>query len=236
MNYKNIGVIVADKDEYVPFVRAAAKFSPSPCNFYGREGIAFNMGNAKITTIFCSVGKVNAAAAAMYLVKEGCDLLLNFGLSGTTDNAQRGGMFLPDRFIEHDFDLSALGYKPCEKPGQKYIYKSCAEVSAVFEKTLGIESGGTAVSGDSFICDADTALKLKNLFDARFCDMETAAIAAVCDMCSVPFCALRKVSDGADDSGIEDYRDMNSDNTGLADSFIQCLLNLAAQNNEPKER
>ena len=25
-------------------------------------------------------------------------------------------------FLEHDFDLTGIGYKPCEKPSQKYIY------------------------------------------------------------------------------------------------------------------
>ena len=40
--------------------------------------------------------------------------------------------------------------------------------------------------------------------------METAAIASVCDKAEIPFLSLRKISDDADDSSVEDYREMNN--------------------------
>ena len=42
------------------------------------------------------------------------------------------------------------------------------------------------------------------------CDMETAAIADICQSASVPFASLRKISDDAGESAAESYRDMNT--------------------------
>ena len=50
--------------------------------------------------------------------------------------------------------------------------------------------------------------------------METAAIACVCDKCGVPFLSVRKISDDADDSSGEDYREMNS----KAESHLSDIL------------
>ena len=41
-------------------------------------------------------------------------------------------------------------------------------------------------------------------------DMETGAIASVCDKSGVPMLSLRKISDDADDASVEDYREMNN--------------------------
>lgn len=205
-----IGVIVADVDEYKPFVEASAKYTPKEYSLLGKKGITFEINGATVICINCGIGKVNAAAVASALAALNCNAILNFGLSGGITGASRGGLFVPDKFLEHDFDLTVLGYKPCEKPNQKYIYDVDAELANIFKKVAVTDFGGTAVCGDRFISSKTDSDFLRDTFSATTCDMETAAIASVCDMAGIPFAALRRISDDAGDSATESYTEMNT--------------------------
>ena len=133
---------------------------------------------------------------------------------------------MPEKFIEHDFDLTVFGYKPCEKPRQNYVYEAD---KGVIKKliSLGIaNNGGTAVCGDRFISSSEDREFLIETFAAKSCDMETAAVASVCDMAGVPFVSLRRISDSADDSATESYNDMNNnkdEGISLSEAFLKCL-------------
>lgn len=223
-----IGVVVADPDEYTPLAQSLAKYTaPAPFEYFFREGIKFYINGCEIICINCGLGKVNAAAGTMYLIDCGCTHILNYGLSGGVSHVRRGELTVPDRFLEHDFDLSAIGYEPCEKPGQKYIYEADKQLSAIFAEALGGAVSGTAVCGDSFICDADVRDRLYKNFGAVSCDMETAAIASVCDMTATPFCALRRISDDAGESAVDSYRCMNiNEGETLCELFVKCLTAL----------
>ena len=87
---------------------------------------------------------------------------------------------------------------------------------------------GTCVTGDSFICDEVIRDRLKEKFSAMSCDMETAAIAYVCDSAEIPFLALRRISDDAGADAYENYNEMNiSEETVLSDYillFIKALI------------
>ena len=224
MSYKKIGIIIADVEEYRPFAEMIKNAAPFD-GCFGMPGISFKVGDISAVAVHCGIGKVNAATAAAYLATCGCDAILNFGLSGGIHGVNKGEFNLPDRFLEHDFDMTGIGYKPCEKPGQEvYIYDADARLSEIFLKVLGYAPRGTAVSGDSFICDADVSRSLYENFGAATCDMETAAIASVCYAAKLPFVALRRVSDGADDGAKDEYRDVNV-NEGhlLSKVFYDCL-------------
>ena len=222
MNYKKIGIVIADRDEYHPFVKMIA--DAKQIKVFNMQGISFKMGESDVSVLLCGIGKVNAATAATALVSAGCEAILNFGLSGGLGNSKKGGFCLPDTFLEHDFDFTDLGYKPCEKPWQEYIYKADKDLLALFSKTLGVKPGGTAVTGDSFICDEQKSKELSDNFSASSCDMETAAIASVCYAAGVPFAVLRRISDDAGDDAIDTYRDVNT-NEGdvLGNAFLKCL-------------
>ena len=225
---KKIGVVVADKDEFSPLQQQFCEFSPKDYSFFSKSGLSFNVGDLEVICVNCGIGKVNAASAAMHLADIGCDCILNFGLSGGISGVKREELVLPNRFLEHDFDLTNIGYKPCEKPGQEYIYTADNHLCSLFAYTLGIVAGGTAVCGDRFICSDADRINLKQTFQATCCDMETAAIASVCYDANVPFCSLRRISDDAGDEAVETYRDMNqNDGATLASLFKKCLLALA---------
>ncbi len=228
MNNLKIGIIVADIDEYKPFEKFIEKGNFEKYDFLRRTAHKFTVTNgensAEVISILCGIGKVNATAAAMHLVDIGCDIIMNYGLSGGISKISRGEITAPTTFIEHDFDLTGIGYKLCEKPLQEYIYSADAKLLNVAKNVIKNLKLGTAVSGDHFICDSTVRDNLKTNFSAMSCDMETAAIAYVCSFSNIPFLALRRISDDARESATESYREMNSlDDTLLSDYLIEII-------------
>ena len=223
-----IGIVVADVDEYAPFAQTIEKGEFEEYSFLGRKAHKFtvesNNKKAIVISILCGIGKVNAAAAATHLVDMGCDVILNYGLSGGISGISKGEISVPDKFLEHDFDLSGIGYKLCEKPLQRYIYSADQRLTEIAKKVLPDIKVGTAVCGDHFICDNSVRENLKNNFGAMSCDMETAAIAYVCEFSGIPFMALRRISDDAGSNATESYKEMNtSGETLLSDYIIEII-------------
>ncbi|MBQ2934421.1 MAG: 5'-methylthioadenosine/S-adenosylhomocysteine nucleosidase [Clostridia bacterium] len=222
MNDKKIGIVVADYDEYAPLIDSIA--DKSEYKYFNRNAIAFNLNNFTVICINCGIGKVNAATAATHLADIGCTYILNYGLSGGISGVKRGEVVLPDKFLEHDFDLTGIGYKPCEKPSQKYIYDADTILLAKAQTAIGKCAHGTAVCGDRFICNAEDRDFLRDTFSATTCDMETAAIASVCDMAGIPYLSLRRVSDDAGADAYANYSDMNTlEGQTLSQVFLKVL-------------
>lgn len=226
MENLKVGIVVADSDEYKTLADFIEKQQNEKYLFLGRLGHKFDLysqnGNVQVISILCGIGKVNAAAAATHLIDIGCDIILNYGLSGGISGVRRGELTVCDRFLEHDFDLTGIGYKPCEKPSQKYIYDADITLLNLFKKFMPEIKCGTAVTGDRFVCDEDLRIKLRDDFSAMSCDMETAAIAYVCEFAKIPFLALRRISDDAGSEAVESYREMNTSNeTVLSDLIIE---------------
>lgn len=226
MNEK-IGIVVADYDEYAPFVEAIKKYNPKQYHYFGHKAISFCLGGSDVICINCGIGKVNAATAATHLADVGCTYILNYGLSGGISRVCRGEVVLPDRFLEHDFDLTGIGYKPCEKPSQKYIYDADAKLLEKAKSVIGECIGGTAVCGDRFICNATDRNFLRDTFCATTCDMETAAIASVCELANIPYLSLRRVSDDAGEDAYSNYSEMNTgEGKTLCEIFFKILCAL----------
>ena len=220
-----IGVVVADGEEFKPLKETAQKIGATGYDCLNKDGVLFSIdGKADVAAVLCGVGKVNAAAVTAALLKDGCDIILNYGLSGGISGVCRGETVIANRFMEHDFDLTPLGYKPCEKPDQKYIYDADSRLTAAFARAIPEIKAGTAVCGDRFICSEEDRIFFKENFGAMSCDMETAAVASVCDMCDVPFASLRRISDDAGDEARDAYRDMNATgNAALSQLFFKAL-------------
>lgn len=224
MSELKIGIIVADDDEYKPFAQRIEKGEYKRHTYLSRMGHEFVVttenGSATVYSILCGIGKVNAAVAAAHFQEMGCNCILNYGLSGGISGVKRGEVVLCDRFLEHDFDLTVMGYKLCEKPRQDYIYESCSVLDDLFCKHIANVKKGTAVSGDRFICDSTTRDLLKENFNAMSCDMETAAIASVCHFAKIPFLALRRISDDAGENAADTYNEMNNKAEALLSDLI----------------
>ena len=223
-----IGYIVADEDEYVPLRNKADELTAVRADFLTREGHIFEMEKdgkrLKVHAILCGIGMVNAAAAATYLAMEGCDLIINSGLSGGISGIAKGEITVGTEYVEHDFDLTPLGYKPCQKPLQDYVYKADSDLVSVLTDIYPDMKQGVAVSGDCFISDDNKKRYLKENFGAMSCDMESAAVAYVCSMAKIPFAAIRRISDDAGNDATVSYTGMNNlREEVLVDLFISAV-------------
>ncbi len=232
---KKIGLVIADIQEYVPIDELCRKHGGEVSLLYGDKLSVFDLeceGRAvKISAVLCGIGKVNAAAATAYLIASGCDAIINSGLSGGISSVRRGDYTIGTRYVEHDFDVSPLGYKRSEKPDQdKYIYEADRDLFEAYLSLGGIVPG-VMVCGDSFISSDDDRKRLKEDFGAVSCDMESAAVASVCFKAGVPFIAVRRISDDAGNDAAASYTEMNTlAEDKLVSVVIKGILNLIDKN------
>ena len=220
-----IGIVIADTDEYKPLEKLLD--NAEKITVAGRPAQRFNIGSAQVTSVLCGIGKVNAAVAAAALAECGVEIIFNCGLSGGVSGISKNEITVPNKFLEHDFDLTCIGYKPCEKPGQaRYIYSADGQLSEMLKARFGGAKVGTAVSGDCFVQNEELRVFLKDEFSAMSCDMETAAIAYVCDIYGIKFGCIRKISDDAGSNAADSYREINA----LSDDvLIKAILDVIGQ-------
>ncbi len=212
---KTVGILFADTMEYGPFLQWAKEKN---CTEEDRRGntscsltLTENGRTLNIIGVRCGIGKVNAASATALLIGEDkVDIILNAGLSGAVQKLRREDMIAVESYVECDYDLTAIG-KPLgvKADGQKYIYSADEKLMSYALMSQGIIKA-KAGTGDIFLTDKARKELYRDTFGIESFDMETAAIAGVCDKCGVPVLSLRKISDDADDASVEDYREMNN--------------------------
>lgn len=225
MDKIKIGIVIADTDEYRPLQEKMGRLGGNNTKIAGRTAHKFCIGNAEVISVLCGIGKVNAAVSATALAEQGTEIIFNCGLSGGVSGISKNEITVPDKFLEHDFDLTGIGYKPCEKPGQEYIYSADGNLSLALMSKFENAKRGTAVSGDGFVQNEELRSYLRDEFSAMSCDMETAAIAYVCASYGIKFASLRKISDDAGSDAAESYREINA----LAeDVLINAILSVIA--------
>lgn len=211
---KNIGLVFADTMEYGPFLEWAKKNGGEEFSLRGNDAVTLEIENGErkvvLTAVKCGIGKVNAGSATAFLISDKkADYILNAGLSGAVHSLKREDMVAGESYVECDYDLTAIGYGLGVKPdGQNYIYKADGKLLSYALESKGIKKAKTG-TGDIFLTDSGKKKLFYETFGVEAFDMETAGIASVCDKCQIPMLSLRKISDDADDSSMEDYREMN---------------------------
>ncbi len=211
---KTVGCIFADSMEYGPFLLWAKENGGAESIRRGNESVELTLTQGdrclRVVGVKCGIGKVNAASATAFLIADDkADFILNAGLSGAVQGLKREDMVAATTYIECDFDLTAIGYDLGVKADkQKYIYESDPKLLSYALESSGIREAKTG-TGDIFLADPAKKEFYKNTFGIHSFDMETAAIAGVCDKNDVPMLSLRKISDDAGDSAYETYREMN---------------------------
>ena len=179
-------------------------------------GLAFVEGTLEgvdVVVVKCGVGKVNAAMCAQALVSVfGCTRVINTGVAGSLDNRiEIGDIVVSTDAVEHDMDVTPLGYAPGEHPDLRLVAfeADLGLRAAVVEAARGVDGvsvfEGRVCSGDQFIGSAEAKKRIVSAFGGMCCEMEGAAIAHVCHVAGVPFVVVRAISDKADDSGNIDY-------------------------------
>lgn len=226
MKTLNAGLLIADPDEYVHIPeRFGNKLTEN--NILGLIGHKVTIkGKDRDIDLYmlCSgVGKVNAAIGASFLASR-CDIVLNAGLSGGFKDTFKNGTVVGSSYVEHDFDLTVLGYKLGQKVrNQSSVYYADGELLDSFLASCPGALAGCFVTGDSFVADKAKHDLLLKEFDPVACDMESAAVAAAAYTFGKKFLSIRTVSDGADDSSAENYSDSLG---GIAQSgWLEPIIN-----------
>lgn len=175
------------------------------------------------------VGKVNAAICTQTMIlKYSPDFIINSGVAGGLEpNLRVCDIVVADSVVQHDMDTSPLGDPvgfisglnvvniPCDK-------KICGNLKTAVEKADIKCLVGTIASGDQFINSSDKKKYITETFNAYACEMEGAAIGHACYKNGVPFCVIRSISDGADDSSHLSYTEFVE---VAADNLISVLKN-----------
>lgn len=158
----------------------------------------------EIVAIRSGIGKVNAAIATLTLIDNfHPSLVVNTGVAGGTGVARILDVVIPKRIAYHD-----VWCGPGTVPGQAAgcpLFFECPLPDSLVERIGAMR--GTLASGDIFVSKKEEVDHILSLYpDAVACDMESAAIAQVCNLKNVPFVCIRVISDtpGAENN-IEQY-------------------------------
>ncbi len=226
MNYL---FLIADYDEFSPLVDELEKKGAVKGDFYGLPSASLSKNNNEFFILCTYIGKVNSAyATTLALSKKSFDGVFSIGYSGAISALIKGDIAAGESYVECDFDLTPIGYKPGEKvKGKPYIYKANAALLQHAKKSIdGIKTVKLG-TGDFFLTDPIKRDYYKRLFDISAFDMESAAAASVCAAMSVPFLSIRKISDNADDTASTEYRESLVDaNKAFSDIFLSLVKSI----------
>ena len=182
------------------------------------SGIKFTEGilyNKPVVVSQCNEGKVNSAIAAqtMILIYK-ADKIINTGVGGgLLPEMNVCDIAVAQSVVQHDFDLTPLGYEPgyITNVGNVYIPCNSNMCDSLYTYAAQIENTkafkGVIVSGDQFINSSTKQKQLQNDFNAICTEMEGASIGQVCYLNNVDFCVLRAISDKADDDSNMDFKE-----------------------------
>ena len=178
------------------------------CGFKFTEG---KLGGKKVVVCCCGIGKVaSSSAAAVMISLYKPEYVINLGVAGGAKPLRQGDIVVSKNAVQHDYDATADGlvigqvhgfespYIPCDEETGDKLYK--------IAKSLGIEAVlGTVATGDMFVNSNEKSSWIASTFDARAFDMESAAVAQVCNIAGVKYCALRAISDNGDDTAVKSF-------------------------------
>ena len=203
-----------------------------------KEGpFTYTEGAIKNNTIIlmqCGIGKVNAAAGAVEMIRNFApDCIISTGVAGGIDSCLNVmDVVVSSRIVYHDVwcgEGNAYGQIQGLPPyftGNETLYQ-CA-ISLDTETAI---HGGLICSGDKFITDRQELETIKaNFPEGLAVDMESASIAQVCHLYEVPFISFRIISDtpGAE-KHLEQYKnfwgEMADRSFHVTEAFLKALPN-----------
>ena len=204
------------------------------------EGIyAYTEGKIKNNTIIltqCGIGKVNAAAGAVELIRNfQPDCIISTGVAGGIDRCLKVmDVVASSHIVYHDVwcgmgcEYGQVQGLPAVFSASEKLYKVAESLNDDSENITRIHAG-LICTGDQFITSREELDKIKSNFPAGLAvDMESAAIAQTCHIYGVPFVSFRIISDTPGvDKHIEQYEnfwgEMANRSFGVTRSFLSKL-------------
>ena len=186
------------------------------------------------------VGKVAAATTATMLIERfSVQRIIFTGVAGAVAvHVNVGDVVIGSEYLQHDMDASPL-FPRFEIPytgisrygGDAHLIAMISEALCAINtpangrNSLKIHTG-LIISGDRFVSSASEVQALRTaLPDALCVEMEGAAMAQVCHDYHIPFCAVRSISDKADDSAHVDFPKFVGEIAGpLATRLVDALM------------
>ena len=164
------------------------------------------------------VGKVLAASGITAMLNRYPVIRVIFtGVAGGVgDETQVLDEVIATRLVQHDYgQITADGFEWFPGTQGEADFCDCdpglvrlAWDAAVAELGEAHVFQGVIASGDQFVASAEYVKRLQDDFGAIACEMEGAAIAAVCHNYGIPFVVIRCMSDKADGEAHETYENM----------------------------
>lgn len=205
--------IIGAMDEEVDSLKAAVT-DAKITTIGGMDFCEGMLDGEPVVIVKCGVGKVNAGNCAQLLISFfGVDCIINTGVAGSLDaSIDIGDIVVSTDAVQHDFDVTPLGYAPGqligfgsaslpadEKLRERAVNaaRECAPDIHVFE--------GRVCTGDQFIASTEQKEAIVAEFGGLCCEMEGGAIAQICCQNGIPFVIIRAISDKADGSAEMDY-------------------------------
>ena len=182
----------------------------------------------------CGIGKVNAAALTQYLVSLGVGSVVFTGVAGALDPELRvGDVVIGVDAVQHDVDVTGLGYAPGEVPGSGTVFACAPRLVALAAEAAGDLDGvrvvkGRVASGDLFVADPAVGGRIRERFGAACAEMEGSACAQVCAAWGVPFVVVRSISDAADHAAQVDFRSFTRLAAARAETLVRGMLSRLA--------
>lgn len=221
--------LIADYDEYSPLIDELTKKGAVKDEFFGLPCASLSLNNNDFFILCTYIGKVNSAyATTLALAKKSFDGVFSIGYSGAVSSLKKGDIAVGISYVECDFDLTQIGYKPGEKvKGNQYIHKADETLLLHAKKSIPEIKMVKLGTGDFFLTDPVLRDYYKKVFDISAFDMESAAAAAVCAAMSVPYLSIRKISDNADDTASSEYREsLVNDDKAFSDIFLSLVKSI----------
>ncbi|WP_189000299.1 5'-methylthioadenosine/adenosylhomocysteine nucleosidase [Deinococcus roseus] len=182
---------------------------------FSHQGSTFHQGKLfgqQVTITKCGIGKVNAAMTTQALLSLGVQKIIFTGVAGgVTPGLQVGDIVISTDLLQHDVDVTPLGYQIGLIPDEELSWTADAELQELALESArqidGIHAiSGRIASGDQFIASKDKVRWLYDTFQVAAAEMEGAAVAQVASKWGIPFVVIRSLSDTADGEANVDYR------------------------------
>lgn len=196
----------------------------------GFEVTSGHLEGRAVLIAHCGIGKVNAAAVAQVLASAKPRALIFTGVAGALDPGLAvGDIVIATEAVQHDVDVTALGYEPGRVPGEPLSWKSDEKLVelallAAAEVTEVRTTTGLVASGDQFVADPARGRAIRGGFGADCVEMEGAAVAQVCTRSAVPFVIVRSISDSADHDAQVSFREFTELAAGRAKRLVLAML------------
>jgi len=224
-----VGIIAALKEEIEPLVESMQDVETSK---WGRRSVhQGRIGDCHVVAMAGGVGKVKAAACTQYLIDRfSLDALICTGVAGAVNpRLQTGDVVISEKTLQHDFDPGDP--ELLKKFRKRWVQADAGLVKLAREaaRELGLADrchAGKVLTGDQAIVSQERRRWLWKTFRGDCVDMESAAVAQVCQMNGVPWVIVRAISDSAEEDSISEFRGNLREAATLASKVAVGVVNL----------